>query len=74
MLNKWMISDHVMLILWVVLWSVDFVLLEDHMIKDFSHELSDTQQHVEQMVQQMMTSLANIRLARLTIDMVQYYT
>ena len=44
------------------------------MIKDFSHELSDTQQHVEQMVQQMMTSLANIRLARLTIDMVQYYT
>ena len=40
------------------------------MIKDFSHELSDTQQHVEQMVQQMMTSLANIRLARLTIDMV----
>ena len=50
-----------------------FCLLEDHMIRDFSHELSDTQKHVEQMVQQMMTSLANIRLARLTTEMVQYY-
>lgn len=42
---------------------------EDYMIRDFSHELSDTQKHVEQMVQQMMTSLANIRLARLTTEM-----
>ena len=42
------------------------------MIKDFSHDLSDTQQHVEQMVQQMMAGLANIQLARLMTDKVQY--
>ena len=35
------------------------------MIKDFSHDLTDTKQHVEQMVQQMMASLGNIQLARL---------
>ena len=42
------------------------------MIRDFSHDLNDTQQHVEQMVQQMMTSLANIRLARLMTNKVEY--
>lgn len=50
---------------------VNVVLIEDHMIKDFSHELSNTQQHVEQMVQQMMNSLANIRLAKYMMEMVQ---
>ena len=48
------------------------VVIEDHMIRDFSHELSDTQQHVEQMVQQMMGHLGNIQLARMMIDTVQY--
>ena len=40
------------------------------MIKDFSHDLTDTQQLVEEMVEQMMTSLANIRLARVMADTV----
>ena len=42
------------------------------MIKDFSHDLNDTEQYVEQMVQQMMNSLANIRLARIMAETVQY--
>jgi len=48
-----------------------FVLIEDHMINDFSHELNDTQQQVEQMVHQMMTSLANIQLAKLMTNKVR---
>ena len=43
------------------------------MIKDFSHDLTDTKQHVEQMVQQMMARLASIQLARIMTDTVQYY-
>ena len=43
------------------------------MIKDFSHDLTDTKQHVEQMVQQMMAGLSNIQLARLMTTTVQYY-
>jgi len=42
--------------------------IEEHVIKDFSHDLDDTRQHVEQMVGQMMSGLANIRLARSVID------
>ena len=37
-----------------------------------SHDLDDTRQHVEQMVAQMMTGLANIRLARSAADKVGY--
>lgn len=43
------------------------------MIKDFSHDLTDTKQHIEQMVQQMMAGLGNIQLARLMTATVQYY-
>ena len=42
------------------------------MIKDFSHDLSDTEQYVEQMVQQMMDKLSNIQLARIMAETVQY--
>ena len=50
--------------------SVNVVLVEDHMITDRSHDLGDTQQHVEQMVQKMMNNLDSIHTAGLVIDIV----
>ena len=49
---------------------VDFI--EEYVAKDFSHDLDGTRRHVEQLVGQMMTTLANIRLARSVVDKVVY--
>jgi len=49
---------------------VDFI--EEHLVKDFSHDLDGTRQHVEQLVGQMITTLANIRLARSVVDKVAH--
>ena len=49
---------------------VDFI--EEYVVKDFSHDLDGTRRHVEQLVGQMMTTLANIRLARSVVDKVAY--
>ena len=42
------------------------------MMKDFSQDLIVTRRHVEQMVGQMMTRLASIRLARSVADKVEH--